>query len=96
MTVTLELTPAEEAKLAEAARLEGIAPDVFLKRIVNRLPLSPDVPLVEHKDTAKAWEAAINAAQGSLAHVGVSVEDLHRERQADKAREEQQVQEHGH
>lgn len=62
MTVTLHLTPAEEAKLAEAARRALIAPD---------------------------------AAPGSLAHVGASVEDLHRERQADKAREEQQVQGHG-
>lgn len=58
MTVTLELTPAEEAKLAEAA----------------------------------CWNlAAVDAAQGNMAHLGALVEDLHHERQADKAREEQQA-----
>lgn len=94
MTVTLHLTPAEEAKLAEAARQEGIAPDALLKRIVNRLPFSPSVSFSEPKDETGTREAVISAALGSLAHVGASVEDLHRERQADKAREEQQVQEH--
>ena len=32
--------------------------------------------------------AAIRAAVGTMAHVGVTVDDLHRERQADKEREE--------
>jgi hypothetical protein len=39
----------------------------------------------------RARIAAIDAAVGSLAHVGVSVEDLHRERQLDKAREEREI-----
>ena len=36
--------------------------------------------------------ATIDAAMGSLAHVGVSVEDLHREKQADNALSEHQIQ----
>jgi hypothetical protein len=87
MTFTLDLTPAEEARLAEAAQRDLVAPDALLKRLVNHLPLSPHSLPVEQQETAGAREAAIDAAQGSMAYVGARVEDLHRERQADKARE---------
>ncbi len=62
MTVTLDLTPAAEARLAEAARGEGIAPDALLKLLVNRLPLSSPSLRMEQKNTAEAREAAISAA----------------------------------
>ncbi len=40
------------------------------------------------KENEAARIAAIKAARGSMAHVGVSVDDLHRERQKDKKQEE--------
>src|SRR5438132_9828939 len=43
------------------------------------------------EEKEKARIAAIQAARGSMAHVGVSVDDLHRERQRDKEKEEQQI-----
>lgn len=95
MTFTINLTPAEEERLAAAARREGIAPDALLKQLVNRLPFSPAAHPLEQKDAAGAREAAISAAQGSMALIGASTEDLHQQRHADKAREEQQAQERG-
>ena len=43
MTVTLELTPTEEARLAEASRLTGLPPDEAAHSLLaEHLPPAPD------------------------------------------------------
>ena len=84
MTLTIDLTVAEEAHLNAAARNAGVAPQALLKNIVESLAA---VEFIQTPDPA-ARAAAIQAARGSLAHVGATVGDLHRQRQADKAHED--------
>ena len=89
MTLILNLSSAEEARLAAAARQAGLAPDALLKSLLNDLPLNPEAdPAPQISQQASAREAAIRAARGSMAYVGASVEDLHQQRQADKNREQ--------
>lgn len=83
MTVTIDLSPTEQAQLMSAARRTGLEPAALAKKLVTE-HLPPDGDAHE-----QARIAAIYAARGSMAHVGVSVDDLHRERQADKGKEEQ-------
>jgi hypothetical protein len=45
MTLTLELTPAEEARLSAAARARGQAPEEFLRTLISTLPESQDPTL---------------------------------------------------
>lgn len=81
MTLTIDLSPLEQSSLAAAARQEGVDPAALVKRIV-----AEHLPAYQIREEARV--AAIQAARGSLAHLGVTVNDLHRERQADKAKEE--------
>ena len=87
MTLTLELTPAEEAHLAAAAAQNGLEPAALAKKLVTE-----HLSALQNGALAAVLEqeriARILAAEGSFADVPVSVEDLHRERQADKAKEE--------
>lgn len=83
MVLTIDLTAAEEARLTAAASHEGVEPAVFFRNLVNSLPPAP-----RFIGTASAREAAIRSARGSMAHVGVTVDDLHRERHVDKTRDE--------
>lgn len=87
MTLTLELTPAEEARLAAAAAQNGLEPAALAKKLVTE-----HLPPAQNGAAAAVQEqeriARIRAGRGSFSDVPVSVEDLHRERQADKAKEE--------
>lgn len=99
MTLILNLTSAEEAHLTAAAQQAGLAPEALLRTLVNRLPLATEAPLAQKAGDARekagdAREKAIHGARGSLAHLGASVEDLHRQRQADRAGE--QARDSGH
>ena len=87
MTLTIDLSPLEQARLTEAAKQKGLEPAAFAKKLVTEhLPqVSGDADTRE-----QARIATILASRGSMAHMAVSVEDLHRERQADKAKEEMQ------
>ncbi len=89
MTLTIDLSPAEQARLTDAARQTGLEPAALAKKLVTEhLP-----QVFQEKDTREqARIATIMASVGSMAHVGV--EDLHRERQADKAKEEQWIAEY--
>ena len=85
MTLTIELSPAEQARLTDAARQTGLEPVELVKQwVAERLP----VPMEPEEEAriARIW-----AAVGSMAYVPVGVEDLHRERQADKEKEEQWI-----
>ena len=94
MTLTLELSAAEEARLAAAARLNGLEPAALAKQLVT-----DHLPALQNGTSADVQEqeriARIRAARGSMGHVpGATVEDLHRERQADKAKEEAWIKEY--
>jgi hypothetical protein len=45
MTLTIELTPEEEARLAAAARARGQDPEAFLRAIIDTLPETEDPTL---------------------------------------------------
>ena len=90
MTLTIDLTPIEQARLAEAARRTGLEPTALAKRLVtDQLPINNDSGSTSATLREVERIAAIHAARGSMAHIGVTVDDLHRERQTDKSREEQ-------
>src|SRR5438067_978851 len=55
MTLTIELTPVEEARLAVAAKREGIEPAALVKRLVaEHLPQGAPVDDDGHNGTAPA------------------------------------------
>lgn len=82
MTLTIDLSPTEQALLTAAAKQTGLEPSALVKKLVTEhLPPEDDA-------REQARIAAIYAAIGSMAHIDVSVDDLHRERQADKKKEE--------
>ncbi len=90
MTLILELTPAEEKRLAAAARLNGTEPALLIKQLV-----AEHLPLLDYKNgvflDAEEREriARILAAEGSFADESWDgVAELHRDRQIDKAKEE--------
>ena len=88
MTLTLELTPAEEARLAAAAAQNGLAPAALAKQLVTE-----HLPALQNGASAAVQEqeriARIRAATGSMTDDSWdSVAELHRDRQADKAKEE--------
>ena len=92
MTLTIDLSPTEQARLTAAAMQTGLEPAAFAKKLMSEhLPPFQNEADVSNVSPADGREqvriAMIKAAQGSLAHVKVSVEDLHRERQTDKQRE---------
>lgn len=93
MTLTLELSPAEEARLAAAAAQNGLEPAALAKKLVTE-----HLPALQNGASAAVQEqeriARILAAEGSFSHFTASVDDLHRERQADKAKEEAWIKEY--
>lgn len=97
MTLTIDLTPAEQARLTASARRTGLEPTALAKRLVtDHLPMDSDAASTSTAAHEQDRLAAIHAARGSMATVGVTVDDLHRERQADKEKEERLGTEAGH
>ena len=85
MTLTIDLTPAEQARLAAAARQTGMEPAALAKQLVtDHLPTDSASLSASAAVREQNRIATILAAQGSLAHVLVTVDDLHHERQRDK------------
>lgn len=92
MTVVIDLSPAEQAWLTSTARQAGTEPAILAKRLVTSqmpppLEESPSSEQLSPSDR-QARIAAILAARGSMAYLGITVDDLHRERQQDKQKEE--------
>ena len=93
MTLTLELSPALEARLKALARTRGVDPvEIATELLADHLPVAPAEPL-QNGTTATLERdldrvARVQSIRGKYAHLGVRVEDLHRERQAEKEREE--------
>ncbi len=84
MTVMIDLTDVEEARLAAAARRAGVAPAVLLKQIVGSLP-APDVVSPVRQTSG---ERPPLRGYGMFAHVPGGSEEYAREKQAEIAREE--------
>ena len=121
MTLTIELTPAQEACLSTAAQQQGLDPQTLAHQfVIQHLPdefntraeaagttsYSPNSPVSSplqvtngksvHQEPVQAGRdpervARVRSARGILAHLGqeLASEQLHRERQADRLREEQ-------
>ena len=56
MTLTIELTPEEEARLAAAAENEQLEPAAFIRKWVNRLPAQP---LLHSAPSQQAFDALL-------------------------------------
>jgi len=89
MTLRIELTAQQEARLVAAAREEGLAPAELAQRLLaDRLPAVPVVNGGAREGTSDDAErgARVRSIRGKYAGVGVTSEDLRRERQADEQR----------
>ena len=96
MTLTIELTPEQEARLAAAAEQQGVAP-VELAREILTAHL-PQITRVEEEGSRKSERdpqlaARVSSIRGKYARFAVTTEALHLERQAEKLREERQLEE---
>lgn len=87
MILTIELTPEESGRVENAQAL-GVDVSAMIRRVIDALPAETQKTIAEQKEIERI--AAIRAAAGSFAHYGARVEDLHRERQADRERDERQ------
>ena len=91
MSLTIELTAEQEARLAAAARDRGLAPaELAQKLLTEQLPelagVNGERPGSPERDPELL--ARVRSIRGKYAYLGVTTEELHRERQADKEREE--------
>ena len=104
MTLTIELTPEEEARLENLARLWGLeAAECVRQLLTAHLP-----PLTTHEGTDARRSASlterdptlvarVRSIRGKFAHTAgdtLASEQLHRERQTDKEKEERLIQGH--
>jgi hypothetical protein len=92
MTLTIELTPEEEARLQAAARGRGVDPAEFARRLLaDNLPPIQEEAAGSERDPARV--ILVKRVQGKFAHTahGLASESLHRERQADREKEERQI-----
>jgi hypothetical protein len=88
MTLVIDLSPAEESWLTDAAQQTGLTPAILAKNLLTQQLPRRAAP---QADFEEARIAAIWAACGSMAQfTDTGVEDLHRQRQADKHKEEAQ------
>lgn len=91
MTLHIELTPEQEARLAAAARQRGLDPVALARELLAES--LPELPSPVNGDGAGGKKrdpelvARIRSIRGKYAHVGATTEDLHQERQADKERD---------
>jgi hypothetical protein len=77
MTLTLELTPDEEARLEQAARVQGRPVEALLRAMIAQLP-----------DAEARRRELVASLRGRFADMPTTVDDFLREKHADIAREE--------
>ena len=83
--MNIDLPPELEARLEDEAAKRGLPASEYASLLLDRL-LTPT-----HAEAEEAARLrAIDAAMGAFVHVPFTVDDLHRERQKDKMREERQ------
>ncbi len=76
MTLTIELTPEEEAKLEQAARVQGQPVEVLLRAWIAQLP-----------DAQARRRALVESLRGRFAHIPTTVDDFLRQKHAEIAAE---------
>ena len=80
MTLTVVLTPNEEASLLVLARERGVSPDalvgIILKDVIDR---SPVVSTIETKDREREMEELFEAFDRAGGEPGIREEAFHRE-----------------
>jgi len=95
MTMTLDFTPTEQARVAAAAQQRGLDLTAFIKQIVTEhLPPVPRALAASHStERDPDLVARVQAIRGKYAHTvkEAGSEELHRERQRDKEMEEVQL-----
>ena len=97
MTLTLYLSPEVEARLQAVAREQGCDPaDVATHLLQTYLPAITREPPANSMPTPErdpAFVALVKSIRGKFARTatGLATEALHRERQADKEREERRM-----
>jgi hypothetical protein len=97
MTLTLHLSPEVEARLQAVAQEQGRDPaDVAECLLQTYLPAVRREPSANGMPTPErdpAFVALVKSIRGKFAHTatGLATDALHRERQADKAREERRI-----
>ena len=93
MTLTIQLTPEQEARLAAAAEERGLAPTELVQELLTEqlprlTPVARQRPQNMERDPALV--ARVRRVRGKYAGVGATTEDLHRERRAENVRDERQ------
>ena len=85
MILTLDLSPAEEARLEAAAQQQDMAPEECIRQLLDRyLPALPPEHTSKNGTTAErdpAWVAHIRSLRGKYAHTSgseLASEILHR------------------
>lgn len=82
MTITVPLTPEEEAKLAALAERQGVTSDTFLQRVVKDL-IQAASPISAGVDTAQGREQQIEEFFHSFdtlsGNPGIAEDAFHRE-----------------
>lgn len=97
MTLTLHLSPEVEARLRAVAQEQGLDPvDVAEHLLQTYLPAATREPPTNGMTTPQrdpAFVALVKSIRGKFARTAtdLATEALHRERQADKEREEQRI-----
>jgi hypothetical protein len=97
MALTLRLPPELEDRLRAVAQARGLDPgDVAEQLLQIYLPALPITPPANGEPSAErdpTFVALVKSIRGKFAHTatGVATDALHRERQTDKAREEQRI-----
>ncbi|SRR5258708_17977951 len=95
MTLIIELNPVEEERISAAAEREGIAPSELAKRVLaTHLPqigtaanTNGQGPVKSKRDPAHV--AQVRKIRGKFAHSEpLASDELHRERQLDRERED--------
>lgn len=84
MTLTITLTPEQEALLNNEAARRGLAVEEYARRALD----------AGMRVEAGSREARVKAARGKFAHLSLSVADFHREKQEEIEREERRFREH--
>lgn len=77
MTLTLELTPEEEARLAEAARIQGRPKEALLRSLIAQLP----DPMARRREI-------VASLKGRFADIPTRVDDFYRERREERMGEQ--------
>ena len=97
MTLTLHLSPEVEARLRAVAQEQGRDPvdmaEQLLQTYLPAVARTPPANSMTTPERAPAFVALVKRIRGKFAHTSteMATETLHRERQADKEREERRI-----